>query len=908
MSQSVFNSYVQAHFCTDDNFTHTMQMKPHYGRFRFEHKDMDTFWDSYCNEAAKGPEHFKCGLSEKPFNFMPVLGDVDIALPFDEKKNYDLPLYTSQHVQAIVEIYQSVLRYVVKDWTEQNITCFVLEKKKPYRDNSRVKHGFHLHFPFLFLSNTDQEIHVAPRVRQDVEKAALFAGIGIEHSGETIDKNITSKYWLMYGCRKRVDMEPYMVTKIFDFKTEPITLEAAMEGAIFRDTNDKPIKRVRPSEWYLPMLLSVNPNTRPENIKICISNIDVEVVKKRLSKGEDIKGTYEAMTMPELIVVVDKLVAMLGEWRANDYAEWIKIGWTIFNIVGGCREGFEIWCKFSQRTTKGNFSEAVCIHQWNKMTRRNMTLGSLRFFAQTDNPEAYKTFTEQARTSRMKEILHGQTPLAKQLYDCYGQYFVLADVQKNIWFEFLEGLRWKQTAQGIKLRQRIHTDLVPVVRQKTKEKLDEDMGDKVVQAQEKQWKELLVKLNSNTYKNGIMNECKEFFYNDEFWQKLDSDPMILGFDNGVLDLRSLEFRCGRPDDYCSMTVGYAFKEFNEHDPEVLEVQDFLLKIFPDENLRRYFLEYAARLLPGKNTAKTFLAMTGEGDNGKSMTIELIEKVLGVYSIKFPTSLITGKRTQSSQASPELARALGVRFAVVQEPDTNDMINAGVLKELTGNDKIYVRGLFSDGREVEPFFKMCLVCNKLPRISSEETAIWNRLLVLPYESRFPKNNNDVPKTFAEQLAKKTFYRDPMLSEKLSTMKEAFVWLMFKTYKECVTNGWSPIPDKVKNASQKYRENNDLYLQFINECSKRDPEASVTLNEVYENFKSWVQQTFNNKPQSKNELRDELTRRWGPMLVSGQKWLGYRMRTALDDEQDGKILVIREDDASTTDNEAGDEDDF
>ena len=46
----------------------------------------------------------------------------------------------------------------------------------------------------------------------------------------------------------------------------------------------------------------------------------------------------------------------------------------------------------------------------------------------------------------------------------------------------------------------------------------------------------------------------------------------------------------------------------------------------------------------------------------------------------------------------------------------------------------------------------------------------------------------------------------------------------------------------------------------------------------------------------------------MLVAGQKWIGYRMRTALDDEQDGKILVIREDDASTTDNEADEEEDF
>ena len=73
---------------------------------------------------------------------------------------------------------------------------------------------------------------------------------------------------------------------------------------------------------------------------------------------------------------------------------------------------------------------------------------------------------------------------------------------------------------------------------------------------------------------------------------------------------------------------------------------------------------------------------------------LFEKMLGEYSIKLPTSLITGKRTQSSAASPELVRAgNGVRWVVLQEPDQKDFLNIGVLKELSGNDTFYARGLF-----------------------------------------------------------------------------------------------------------------------------------------------------------------------------------------------------------------------
>ncbi len=105
-----------------------------------------------------------------------------------------------------------------------------------------------------------------------------------------------------------------------------------------------------------------------------------------------------------------------------------------------------------------------------------------------------------------------------------------------------------------------------------------------------------------------------------------------------------------------------------------------------------------------------------------------------------------------------------------------------------------------------------------------------------------------------------------------------------------------PENVLNATAIYRQNNDIFLQFINEMIIEDhnnTKASMTLQEIYVLFSSWHKEAFPAyKLPIRNELRDDLIRKWGPM--SGNKWMGYRMRTRRDDENDNKIVVIREDD--------------
>ncbi|OMH85869.1 putative helicase [Zancudomyces culisetae] len=77
---------------------------------------------------------------------------------------------------------------------------------------------------------------------------------------------------------------------------------------------------------------------------------------------------------------------------------------------------------------------------------------------------------------------------------------------------------------------------------------------------------------------------------------------------------------------------------------------------------------------------------GKGSNGKSMLMKLVEKAFGEYFCKLPSNVLTSKKSISSAPTPELALLDGTRIAVVQEPDLNESINHGTVKELTGSTR------------------------------------------------------------------------------------------------------------------------------------------------------------------------------------------------------------------------------
>ena len=65
------------------------------------------------------------------------------------------------------------------------------------------------------------------------------------------------------------------------------------------------------------------------------------------------------------------------------------------------------------------------------------------------------------------------------------------------------------------------------------------------------------------------------FYEPRFEDKLDANPKLLGFENGVYDLDNDEFREGRPEDYVSLSAGINYIEYDVDNPYIEEIDDFM---------------------------------------------------------------------------------------------------------------------------------------------------------------------------------------------------------------------------------------------------------------------------------------------------------------------------------------------
>lgn len=1391
-------------------YTHVSQIQPT-GKYNLTRKDDEEWWKLYCDTMYSNPKMVS-GLAERPGEFLPVLNDSDIKLSYDPAKHpLDKKLYKDTHIRQTAMIYQKHLKQTVKNYEKRHGICVVLEKEYPTYDKTKeeIKHGYHLHFINAIMHKVDQDVHLIPRVRKEVAEKDLFKDIGVLKSEDVIDKSCTSKFWLLYGSRKKEYLQSYKVTKVFDDDCNEISLEEALKDFKLTDVHGDPVKMDdHPLEYYLPRILSIHPGTRePITVKADLNII----TKKLLKKAKESKKVYDDMPTPEALKKARELMKLISAARADNFDDWLDIGWVLFNIGDGTEDALDMWIEFSSKTSKKNFSEAGCVYQWERMEKRNRTIGSLYYYAKMDSPEEYKKIQKKDNDRLFNESLNGgHYDMAKWLHNRYKGEFVCACPEKKVWFHY-KNHRWVVNKQGIDLRRKISTELVNEYKN-MKKKICEDMGeqddDAELQKRLKTVNKLIASLKSTPFKNNILSECisagtyvtmsnglsvpieelnnntnrligwdenmngilnekqtnfmnkgekecvelmlsdgtklvsthdhpiltsdgrwvfsgdlkpgidkvrtsitgvkisvmndmklcdgwvkkfgsltlktdtqseyekslifsriiglmlsdgtiihnkstdminanvslgslidannfvddieilcgkrpkitnshssfysttkgwtynvaipscvsknialipgislgrkstqkstlpeflldndcpvpiireflgglmggdghanvvtkkntitsvgfsqskceehidslqnmmenivkmfskcgvsnvnlfnkkkvknhdlyeiqfdvsfqdillfsdnigfryctnkllkltaacsyanmyntvynqrieflkelkkisgydgvkrvnlrnyidqaklnvetrdgrllndkvipkystlvnnmrnigeiryklgikpieymesigvKDFFFSDNgpsycfkrdsltlpslvvdvheikpvgkrtvyditvdnihnfvangvivhncvelfvddsFIDKLDSDHNLIHFSNGILDLKEMRFRPGRPTDYVSLTTGYDYQEYSWDSQEVIEVDDHFTKVFPDPELKQYWMEYTASLLRGGNSSKTFLNMSGEGDNAKSVNMDLLKLTLGRYMKILPTSLISGKRTQSSQATPEYAGLPGVRFAVLQEPNSKDVINIGILKELSGNDIIYYRGLYKDSQELKPQFKLALVCNKLPKLPCDDPATWNRIRVLPHEACFPKDN--VPELLEDQIRLKRFPRDPYFSEKLPKMKAPFMWMMFDTFKKILKDGRMTEPEKVRSATAMYRKQNDVFLQFIMEKIVFDPEnekALMSVVETYNSFKTWFDDSYPNlhsQIPSKEDLRDELTKKWGDLTMS-HKWKGYRLRTAEDDEKEGKAIIIREEDLDKNSN--------
>jgi P4 family phage/plasmid primase-like protien len=891
-----------------DNHTHNSMIDPK-KKYNIDKFYLDKFWEEYQDGIYN--KNIICGIGEAPTKESPILIDIDISQTTswlkNKYQNFDIEklpkMYTEDDKIKLIKACQDVIKEVLLKSNDKNLICIVLEKKYAnIKISDMVSSGIHLHFPFVYLQGLDIESHIIPRIREKIKSLQLFSSFDIKNPENCLDKS-TDKHWLLYGSRKASNKEAYKLSEIRNSKLEKISTDETFRDYKLYNSEDQLIEFKKPLEYYLPRILSIKSNNR--EIQKIKANLEI-VEKKETKSYKEVKKKFDEQPIADVYKESKELMGIISIERANEHNSWMEMGWSLYSLGDGSLEFYDLWNEFSSKTSKPNYyDENIVWNHWKKMKKGNYTLGTLKKWAKDDNPKAYESYQRKSLASNINYCIKmgGHNDFAKVLFDNFGPNIVCASIEKDLWYVYEEKQhRWSKDPKGHSLRIQVSDYLkkkfieARKLKQKRQNELDEedeedDSSKKVLAMELKQLNKIIKDLGNAPFKDNVMKECREVFYKRDFLEKLNTNIWLIGFTNGVFDVSTLSFREGRKDDMISLTTGYDYKEYDEDSEEMKIVDDLLFKIYIDKELRQYFMEFCASLLRAGNFRKVLLVMSGIGDNAKSFIINLIMASLGKgnenYATKCPTSLLVGKRNQSSGATPEIYRLIGKRFVMGQEPGGRDQLNIGVCKELTGNDSITTRDLYGtsdDMKEILPLFKLVLVCNNLPDAPEADTAFWNRVDVLPHESKF-KPAHECPKTLEEQYKKKLFPKDDTLDGILDKIKGAFMYKMIITERNIRVNGYMKKPAKVMKATNTYKNNNDFYLQFVNESIIEDKESTMKIAEIYELFKEWFRHTRpGQKLPTKNELQKYLLLVWGePISPTFVAWTGYRYRKEDDDKQ-------------------------
>jgi hypothetical protein len=364
-------------------------------------------------------------------------------------------------------------------------------------------------------------------------------------------------------------------------------------------------------------------------------------------------------------------------------------------------------------------------------------------------------------------------------------------------------------------------------------------------------------LENSGFKDAVLKEAGEMFYEEDFLNRLNCNPYLVGCSNGVLDLQyyahdpvtgqlatrpSVHFRPGIPDDNISFQMGRSEPDLDAipyvpWDSVPQEEKDFLDQfftlIYPNAELREFVLILLSSCLEGQNKEQRFYVNQGEGSNGKSMVQILMELVFGDYQTSLQTTVLTRKRPESGAANPDMITTKCKRYIYMGEPDPGEKLNTSRMKQLSGEDRIEARALFGDQEKFTMMGKLFLSCNDKPEISSMDNGTWRRIRVIPHVSTF-KDPGDP----SIDETKNIYPKDLTLKHKLREWRVAFLSMLVHYYEtEYLPYGLKE-PAIVVEASNKYKEENDVFMKFFGESFvKEDGAPPLTAAQVRTQFREW-----------------------------------------------------------------------
>ncbi len=310
----------------------------------------------------------------------------------------------------------------------------------------------------------------------------------------------------------------------------------------------------------------------------------------------------------------------------------------------------------------------------------------------------------------------------------------------------------------------------------------------------------------------------------------DRNP-VLTFQNGTLEIETGNFRDFSESDYCSIIMDY------DYDPSAVcpVWESFVEDVTDYEPRRQENLQFIAAyvLVPDCRFQKVFL-LTGAGGNGKSVYLEVMQRVFGTQN----TSHVEPSGFVKDFQRIRLKDSLWNIGADINSNFSNGEIREWILK-ISDGTAIQACYKSKDFIDFVPRSKLVFACNELPTAEIVK-GLDRRFQFISFPCQYVETP-DPNKPLQKQ-------RDINILDKLyAELPGIFNWV-YAGYKLLMTVGYFTDTPEQQDFLQQFKRVSDPVVVF---CEDRSFHGTISRDDIYDWYKGWCERT-GHKPLSREKF--------------------------------------------------------
>ena len=623
-------------------------------------------------------------------------------------------------------------------------------------------------------------------------------------------------------------------------------------------------------DWGRHILITsdFNPILQRSQFKVNGEDIGVEL----LSNG----WTYASLTMfngdkPPLFIDGDELKQQIEykepnketnketnkEQSDDDKNKYIEL---LFDVIGnGNYINYDIWFNIMACLKANEYSFDIfkkytdlyqdsrnCAKYWDNLKNPYGTIHYLQKLAKEFNPEKYKVWLSKYNVfislntfrKSVNDVAKWMAPYVKDtLVYCDGWYIC----ENGLW-----RLINKPKSFLVNFLQRKIDEALDNKNIKLSKETDEE-EIKVLNAIKKEYFCFYSKCSTSGYYGTLIDLIASPLEDIEFINKLDTYTYKIFYKNGMLDLKTMEFRKTiYAKDYITKTINFDYEEPTEQDMN--EVHKILKKIcnWNDEHLNYYLSTMGYAMTGDSKKEQDFYYLRGEtAGNGKSTIFESLNTIIPNYVHKANQDTFD----KGADLRKEINGWRGLRILFNDEL-TEDKKNSELLKAIANGTTYKYNKLWSvDAIDMPINFKLFLTSNQTIDINMDE-GIKRRLKMMQFNSLFRKE------ILVDDYDKLEFTIDKSMQSKLEGQyKHALLRMIFQKSKDYYINsGLDSYPKEWVKVNNEVIDDNDTFKPWFFDTFTIDEESMIHKDE----FNDTMKEFYKNKPFDLKKLKDNIAR--------------------------------------------------